>query len=1460
MPDKITTFINELCEGLVNNFITYILKEDTDALTLNDLCSQSIISFNEESSIYKKLADLGRVDIIGLIYDKFASEYPEDDFPIHNLSTWPCANELMVSFKARGNSRNGSLLWSLCAIKDLDDQIILDYANSRARRNGQAVNDSKNKYLELFLERETCDFWQTREFNLSEVENESGKSIYEDIFEAKEDGLSPLAFCIMNNKLELVKKILSELPAQRQRKILNEQCKFSGDKLEQFLSGQHVEISYLDYLVLNNLGLYEKCAKTLYAAGQSCPSKMRHALSAKLNNCSTGAYALLSDSSEMVSYIQGIEPSCLGATKAGAEMFAYISQAKVQRLNQKLEIPVEELGFHPGFHQAYLHNHYLLEVKPLSEIKSHTEEVGRIIMALAARMDTQGNESKSDQLKGSNENALIKDLKTIYPEDELKQGILPNNGGLRFAFTELRFTDTNGSICRSFNEAYNDLFDKIKDIKTISQGINELKKEIADLQKIREELEIKEEELKIKKRLGNPAFEKKVEGYITEFEKRKDRGEKNIRFYQLISLESEEVKNILKYFANKQGLKSENIDDVLELFRSIKEHIGQLKASASHDSGQSTQGEAKESQASKYQCSSEVVVAMTDQQKKMRKKEQEMKLCVEQFYKTDLPAFIQKTPRYMFYVEYCENNKILLKDKPVDESAETKENHQAKMRRDDAIRLTLGRFNQQALGASENSIYEVKETTKENLILVEKELGSPLQLDAEQKQQQLESNKDEDAYKLILDIHNHHELNKKTSSSKSDVNHFNEAQLKQMLDNKPIKQDLKVLVLSQAIMQWDEMRFTDDQKETLVNLFLDGAKNVLPPCKNFVNAALFYFDLIRLGKSEDLMACLKKEDQSTLRKLMPDNFEKLSVEDIVRWPYSFNAKGLGKIAMMPKELSLKKYFAQTRDDQGHLNKARTIIKSPTLPHLADDKFEAIYNFLVRDCSSKQRDAIDKVFLESVSTARKLTRINLCKPSTGLVTNLNDIGYGGRLVVIMPPSYKFDFILSKAILNQYRNGIDSSVIRQILDSFENDLRSLRGLFDNPGFHDVLENITEDNLFFKDFKKLVAVAIDKYDLHQSESKQESNLQKTIEKIIHVNHKLLPSISDMPQNAWPHSWDWRQFFCYDLAQIDHKLLNFLVEKYKQNTTGDQSFGVALKNIISFNGISPNSLCGLIENLHLNGRGAIALELMKEFKQDLGASSLDKNRNTYLHILARNNQIDEFIRVMKTVSQVKQNAKNQAPTQMLSVRQLSDFHVQSLFNTYLSKLPEMNNDLSQFIDALKATKNVSLTKLTPNDQANLLGSAFQAGHFSSILYLLSMGIDDCSEVKFEDFYKSKRPPRANVEQYKQFWQVCRKIYWPIAGMRIKKDLKLAIVLSPILGGLTSLIAMSIYPLIVMSILPASLSAIHAISDKRFRQLYISSPPVVKALSSELGQQSVPYLSCETTQSETTPDVLPKP
>ena len=62
--------------------------------------------------------------------------------------------------------------------------------------------------------------------------------------------------------------------------------------------------------------------------------------------------------------------------------------------------------------------------------------------------------------------------------------------------------------------------------------------------------------------------------------------------------------------------------------------------------------------------------------------------------------------------------------------------------------------------------------------------------------------------------------------------------------------------------------------------------------------------------------------------------------------------------------------------------------------------------------------------------------------------------------------------------------------------------------------------------------------------------------IEKIIHVNHKLLPSISDMPQDAWPHSWDWRQFFCYDLAQIDHKLLNFLVEKYKQNTTGDQSF----------------------------------------------------------------------------------------------------------------------------------------------------------------------------------------------------------------------------------------------------------------------------------------------------------------
>ena len=103
-----------------------------------------------------------------------------------------------------------------------------------------------------------------------------------------------------------------------------------------------------------------------------------------------------------------------------------------------------------------------------------------------------------------------------------------------------------------------------------------------------------------------------------------------------------------------------------------------------------------------------------------------------------------------------------------------------------------------------------------------------------------------------------------------------------------------------------------------------------------------------------------------------------------------------------------------------------------------------------------------------------------------------------------------------------------------------------------------------------------------------------------------------------------------------------------------------------------------------------------------------------------------------------------------------------------------------------LKATKNVSLTKMTPNDQANLLGSAFQAGaFFSSIFYLLSMGIDDCSEVKFEDFYKSKRPPRANVEQYKQFWQVCRKIYWPIAGMRIKKDLKLAIVLSPIFRGL---------------------------------------------------------------------------
>ena len=476
------------------------------------------------------------------------------------------------------------------------------------------------------------------------------------------------------------------------------------------------------------------------------------------------------------------------------------------------------------------------------------------------------------------------------------------------------------------------------------------------------------------------------------------------------------MKDTIKYFANKQGLKSENIDDVLQLFRSIKVHIGQLKASASHDSGQSTQGEAKESQASKYQHSLEVVVALDGKQSEKQNKELEMKLCVEQFYKTDLPAFIQKTPRYMFYVKYCENNKILLKDKPVNVSAETKENHNAKMLREDAIRLTLGRFNQKALGASENSIYEVKGTTKENLILVEKELGSPLQsplqVDAEEKLQQLKSNKDEDAYKLILDIHNHHELNKKTSTSKSDVNYFNEAQLKQMLDNKPIKQDLKGLVLSQATMQWDEMRFTDDQKETLVNLFLDEAKNALsgrvdkfslPPCKNFVNAALFYFDLIKLGKSEDLMAFLEKEDQSTLRKLMPDNFEKLSVEDIVRWPYSFNAKGLGKIAMMPKELSLKKYFAQTRDDQGHINKARTIIKSPTLPHLADDKFEAIYNFLIRDCNSEQRDAIDKVFLESVSTARKLTRINLCKPSTRLVTNLNDIGYSGRLEVIIPPS-------------------------------------------------------------------------------------------------------------------------------------------------------------------------------------------------------------------------------------------------------------------------------------------------------------------------------------------------------------------------------------------------------------------------------------------------------------------------
>ena len=520
--NTINTFINNLSEGIVNDFIKYILE--TDALTVNTLCSQSIISFNEKSSIYEQLADLGRVDIIVLIHDKFVSEYPGYPFPIGNLSKFPCANMLMASFKARGNSRKGSLLWSLCAIKDLDDQIILEYAKNRAPRNGQAVNDSENKYLELFLERETCDFRQTRV-----LEYEEAISVVQDRFEAKEDGLSPLAYCLMNNKLELVKKILSAQEVSKQRKILNEQCTFNGNNSIEHMSisEKQIYIHYLDYLVWSNSGLYEKCAKTLYAKDQRSTSTVRHALSVKLNNCSTGAYALLSGSDEMISYIQGIEPSCLGATKAGAEMFAYISQAKVQRLNQKLEIPVEELGFH-GFLEAYLHNHYLLEVNPLSDIKSHTEagEVGRIIMALAAGMDTQGNESKSDQQKGSNEDALITDFKKIYPEDELKQGKLPYKGGFHSAFIDLTFTDEHGSII-DFNNALSALSNKSNHIGTIFRGINELNEEIADLQKIREELEIKEEELEIKEWLEkNTAFEKKVEDYINELKQRKGRGRK----------------------------------------------------------------------------------------------------------------------------------------------------------------------------------------------------------------------------------------------------------------------------------------------------------------------------------------------------------------------------------------------------------------------------------------------------------------------------------------------------------------------------------------------------------------------------------------------------------------------------------------------------------------------------------------------------------------------------------------------------------------------------------------------------------------------------------------------------------------------------------------------------------------------------------------------------------------------